>query len=378
MADIESRALGLVGDLYDAALDAQRWPQVMDQVAAAVSANGAMLRRAHLAGGGVNYICTRDYDECWVKAYREHFYKLDPYQRHYDLLPPGGIRRGESVVEQREHERSEWYNDFAKPQDKMYLVGSTLARDCNGTIQTGFQRGRRSGPFRDEDIKLLERILPHVARAVQMHLRLAEAMHYETLVCAALDRLRVGVVLTDSAARPFFVNRAAEALQGRCGLKLGPAALELGKPVDTGRLQGMIAAAALTTIGDGLDGDGEARFGAEPDALNVWVAPLARERLAPELAAPAACAAVFISERGGGNVPWQRVAASYHLTPAETRLARGLVEGLSIKDLAERHALSVHTVRSQLRAVFEKTGVRRQAELVALINNGLLAAVRFD
>ncbi|MBI3147078.1 MAG: helix-turn-helix transcriptional regulator [Betaproteobacteria bacterium] len=378
MADIESKALGLVGDLYDAALHAQRWPQVMERIAAAVDANGAMLRRAQLPGGGVNYICTQDYDACWVKAYREHFCKLDPYQRHYDLLPAGGIRRGELVVDPREHERSEWYNDFAKPQDKIHLVGSTLARDRNGTIQTGFQRGRRAGPFSSDDIKLLERILPHVARAVQMHLRLAEAKHYETLVCAALDRLRVGVILADTAARPFFVNRAAEALQGRCGLKLGPGALELAKPEDTGRLQGMVAAAALTAIGDGLDGEGEARFGAEPDALQVWVAPLARERLAPELAAPAACAAVFISERCGGNVPWQRVAASYHLTPAETRLARGLVEGLSAKDLAERHAISVHTVRSQLRAIFDKTGVRRQAELVALINNGLLAALRFD
>lgn len=378
MADIESKALGLVGDLYDAALDAQRWPQVMERIAAAVDANGAMLRRLERTRSSASFFHAAGYDSSYVKAYREHYIHLDPYQGFLAAAPPGVLGRAEQYLDITQHRRGEYYNDYERPQDKIHVVGSTLARHSDVAIQAGFHRGARVGPFDGDSLRLLERVLPHVARAVQMQLRLAEAKHYETLVCAALDRLRMGVILADSAARPFFVNRAAEALQGRCGLKLGPGALELAKPEDSLRLQGMVAAAARTAIGDGLDGEGEARFGAEPDALRVWVAPLARERLTPELVAPAACAAVFISERCGGNAPWLRVAASYHLTPAETRLARGLVEGLSIKDLAERHGISVHTVRSQLRAIFEKTGVRRQAELVALLNNGLLAAVRFD
>lgn len=376
MGDVESKALGLVGDLYDAALDAQRWPQIMERIAAAVGATGAMLRRLDRTNSSASFFHAAGYDSTYVKAYREHYIHLDPYQGFLAATPPGVLGRAEHYLDIVRHQRGEYFNDYERPQDKIHVVGSTLARDSGVAIQAGFHRGARVGPFDGDSLELLERVLPHVARAVQMHLRLAEAKQYETLVCAALDRLRLGVILADHAARPFFVNRAAEALQGRCGLKLGPGALELAKPEDTGRLRGMIAAAALTAIGDGLDGEGDARFGTEPDALRVWVAPLARERVTPELAAPAACAAVFISERCGGNAPWQRLAADYRLTPAETRLAQGLAEGLSIKELAQHHEISLHTARSQLRAIFEKTGVRRQAELVALLNNGLLKTLR--
>jgi DNA-binding CsgD family transcriptional regulator len=58
----------------------------------------------------------------------------------------------------------------------------------------------------------------------------------------------------------------------------------------------------------------------------------------------------------------------FGLTPAEARLALLLVGGDSVNEVAERLHLSVATVRTQLKAVFEKTHTHRQAELVVLVS----------
>lgn len=59
---------------------------------------------------------------------------------------------------------------------------------------------------------------------------------------------------------------------------------------------------------------------------------------------------------------------SFGLTPAETRLANLLREGLSLQETAEELGVSVNTTRNQLRAIFEKMGLNRQAELVRALS----------
>ena len=60
--------------------------------------------------------------------------------------------------------------------------------------------------------------------------------------------------------------------------------------------------------------------------------------------------------------------AVFHLTPAEARLAVCLAEGSGISSASAMLGISRETARSQLRAVFAKTGTHRQAELTALLS----------
>ena len=56
----------------------------------------------------------------------------------------------------------------------------------------------------------------------------------------------------------------------------------------------------------------------------------------------------------------------YGLSAAEALLARTMVEGATgLADVAKRLGISLNTAKTQLKAVFDKVGVRRQAELVA-------------
>lgn len=63
----------------------------------------------------------------------------------------------------------------------------------------------------------------------------------------------------------------------------------------------------------------------------------------------------------------QQLAEIFQFTPAECRLAELLAKGHTPDVCATQLGVSITTVRSQLRALFRKTGTERQAELVRLL-----------
>lgn len=61
------------------------------------------------------------------------------------------------------------------------------------------------------------------------------------------------------------------------------------------------------------------------------------------------------------------VAQLYGLTPAESRLAVALANGLSLEEYALQKNVSVGTVRIQLKSIFSKMNITRQQELVRVL-----------
>jgi pimeloyl-ACP methyl ester carboxylesterase/DNA-binding CsgD family transcriptional regulator len=61
---------------------------------------------------------------------------------------------------------------------------------------------------------------------------------------------------------------------------------------------------------------------------------------------------------------WANLRESFGLTPAETRLAARLKDGLTLKEASGELGVTINTVRNQLRAIFEKVGLSRQSDLI--------------
>jgi pimeloyl-ACP methyl ester carboxylesterase/DNA-binding CsgD family transcriptional regulator len=61
---------------------------------------------------------------------------------------------------------------------------------------------------------------------------------------------------------------------------------------------------------------------------------------------------------------WTSIRDSFGLTPAEIRLASRLRDGRTLKEAADELSVSINTVRNQLRAIFDKMGLKRQSELI--------------
>jgi DNA-binding CsgD family transcriptional regulator len=68
--------------------------------------------------------------------------------------------------------------------------------------------------------------------------------------------------------------------------------------------------------------------------------------------------------------------AVFGLTPAESRIATLLAEGLSLKEIAAAQGTRHDTVRKQLRSIYQKTSTNRQPELIRLLLHLPQAAVQ--
>jgi DNA-binding CsgD family transcriptional regulator len=90
----------------------------------------------------------------------------------------------------------------------------------------------------------------------------------------------------------------------------------------------------------------------------------------------AACVLVIAAVARPEIAPARLLADLFDLTPAEARVARGIAAGKTVHDLADEAGLAAGTIRQQLKSVFSKTGVSRQADLVALLAGSALGLPR--
>ncbi|HEX3430483.1 MAG TPA: helix-turn-helix transcriptional regulator [Rhizomicrobium sp.] len=87
-------------------------------------------------------------------------------------------------------------------------------------------------------------------------------------------------------------------------------------------------------------------------------------------AAPSATASAMVAFRRAGQqrlpAP-EEITALYGLTTAEAEVALAIAEGKSTRALAAERHVKLSTVRWQLRAILQKLGVRRQADVVRVL-----------
>lgn len=108
---------------------------------------------------------------------------------------------------------------------------------------------------------------------------------------------------------------------------------------------------------------------ADGEPFVIHVLPLRRREISLGLT-QSAVAALFIAPTVAGQpFPAEALALLYDLTPAETRVALLVAAGRSQADIARELGVGPSTVKTHLLHVFDKTGCRRQADVVRLISS---------
>lgn len=221
----------------------------------------------------------------------------------------------------------------------------------------------------------LERLRAHLRRAYALY----HANHSRTRAWdigrQLLEELRLPTWVVDRRRQVLYRNRAAEGMIARGDL--------LGEP--TGNLRAIdianqrrLEAAVDTLLGeiDRPDGNGllapNIRVVRLSDARDKRPRPLFATPLQPGLLpdrqgmSPALMLTLHErDERGAPDV--SAVASAFELTPAESRIAVSLALGRTVEQIAIDHSVAVATVRSQVKSLFQKTGAKRQADVVRLI-----------
>lgn len=168
-----------------------------------------------------------------------------------------------------------------------------------------------------------------------------------------LDWLDLGVIIADATARPIRLNRRAGTIVARKdGLYATPFGITTAIPEETGRLRQAIAKAAKGGTRLRLSRPS----GAPP--LLVTVIPVGGGPLV----------ALFVMDPDIVGTPSPALLQElFGLTAAEAVFAAEISRGDGMQAVAERLSIAPTTARTHLTRIFEKTGTRRQAELVRLL-----------
>lgn len=373
----EEQTLGLIGLAYEAALDPSRWTEFLDRTAQACNARSGLLRMVDYDSGRVGLFETVGYDPAYVAAYRDYYVRLDPYAEKWTRAPQGALMTTEQAVSWKTRRKTAFHNEYERPQGVRHAIGCVLAKNDGHDLQFSLQRGPQADSFDDdsETLSILAKVMPHLGRAVRVHRSLQEAGIRANWALEALNRLRCGVIVTDARGHARHINRAADSLLSQSpGVRFGREGLSLPLAQETEQFRRLIHAAANLACGAGAALPGDMRVSLQDGgALQLQVVPLLAEKTRWHSAFPHGTLAIFITRPGQPRLPWKQLVVLHGLTPAEAKLAAKLAEGQSLEEAADMLSISIHTARCQLKAAFQKTGVRRQSELVALLLTGVLS-----
>jgi DNA-binding CsgD family transcriptional regulator len=367
----------LVGSIYDTALDPDAWPAILDRLADLLAATAG----AHFGSyNSETYVCT-DFasrlDPEYRRALPQYCACRAYFWRRGANHPSGAVYMPETFMSREEHCRTDIFNKWYKPQGVEAMMRTNLL--IEGPVSTVVTVGRRysEGDFRTTEIRLFAALIPHLQRAVQLQLRLAGVDGPPTGSAEMLNRLRQGVLLVDAGARVIFANSAAERmLRAAGGVFLGHDGLRAETPGATRFLRRTIADCAVPRA-ELAGAGGRLRLSREDRApLTVLVIPHRSQLTWIDVIRPRAI--LFITDPEEATViRRESLHQDFGLTPAEAGFTREVLKADGLQAAADRLGISLTTARTHLAHVFDKTGARRQAELVRLILQSQLA-VRAD
>jgi DNA-binding CsgD family transcriptional regulator/PAS domain-containing protein len=365
----------LLNQIYGAIADPARWPEVLTSVSDHVDSVGGMLVY-NAPPGGKNMIVLARLDPQYNAVFHKH-HVWNPWTRAIKEEPFDHAILCGSLVERRVVHKTAFYADVLAPQkihDMLCVTHQALT--VNGSVGgIGFSLSARGVDRAEQNQRRLQRLVPHLCRALDATLRLGPLVDGSRQLARVLQLMPSAALLLDGKGSIVHANPAAELLLRKgdgltCvddgGLRLAAvlpdehAALShslaralrvadgssdaLGEPL---RLTRLSHAAPLLVIPVPLP----------PPAFSLW-----------ELSDSARLLVLIIdpSARHRGAAP--ALQTTFGLTSAEARVATLVGSGLSGPQAAQILDVSPATVKTHLARCFEKMGLRSQVELARILS----------
>ena len=359
----------LVKSVYESALAPEQWAGTLTQVRHYLKASAFSLFSLDSHAEGQPPLFTENMSREWLEAYQTYWGQHDVWVRgamEKNLVLPGNTVSGRMMVDRRTLQKSHFYNEGLVPEDIRDVISSGLWGQEPGSprLILSLYRGLKSKDFDEPDHAKLTGLVDHLHRAITIGWKLGTLKQNQGLNQSLLDGLNQAIFLMDAQRRVIHANAMAERMmddkthyvslrQGRL-LALGSQSIPSLEEAIALADQGFSIPISFTHIREsgsmGIGGAHLLRLN-EPSG---WVLEHSRARYA------------LIIEPGN-RVDRSALAALgklFKLTAAEQTVLLHLMQDATPEEIAAQLGISLHTVRSQIKSLREKTGVRRITELV--------------
>lgn len=370
----------LVGLIYQGALEEHPWHSALPALREAMDAQVAslILRPPTENDQGVILNCVRpvpgqdgdsatlaDPDDWQASAYREQFFSLDPFIN----LPLDKVVSLQDILSDEALIESDYYKHYLEPIGLFRILGVDTAEPGGMLARLRFSRRRNEAAFGEDERGFLALLAPHLRRAIEVYAKLNRTASERDVYAGAVNQLSVASIILDEQGQLLSINDVGRALlEDGAGLSLRDNRLGIeGRDINR-ELQRALNE-IITAQQKGETSVVRALRVPRPSGrsdLGLVIRPVPASQWGEGQSRPSA--AIFISDPDLQESTSRQVLGElFGLTPAESNLATLLARGLSLADVSEEQGISQHTARAQLKSIFAKTGVSRQAELVRLV-----------
>jgi DNA-binding CsgD family transcriptional regulator len=307
-------------------------------------------------------------DAEYRQLYVEKYLALDPMAGTYFVLDVGEVFSTSTVMQHAEFLQSRFYKELIRPRGWVDNICVYLDKSPESHAGFALFRDDRQG-IADEPARARLRLLvPHLRRAVLIG-KLIEFKTAEAATFAdALDGLSTAMLFVDSSGRITQANAEGRAMIADGGLLRASLGRLVANDPDINRaLQDIFLAAATSDAAIGVRGVAVPLVARDGERYVAHVLPLssgARRGVGVNYAA----AAVLLVQKAAlaTRSPIEAIAKTYRLTPMEVRVLLAIVEIGGAPQVAETLGIGEGTVKTHLKRLYQKTGARRQADLVKL------------
>ena len=351
--------LGLIDAIYAAGLEPTGWKGMLETLADSVGAQEASL--GILTSHAAPWIVAPRTDPDYALTYQQFYHPLNLFWRHLAKHPIGTVATNAMLLTAEQLQGSQFYNEWSAPQGYRTVIGATLAQSAGTRIELQIPG---KADFEDEQVRIVQAVAPHLARSARIMQLVAGSRAEQLGYHGAFDQLGHGILVLDAKSRLQHANTLADQMlvQGDL-LRSTEGSIGLAHPADEQQFRRLFASCVTQTLGAG----GRLQVTVDGRQLSILVAPL--RGAVTGFAFPYGKVLVIITDpHRHQDRRAQSLQRRFGLTPAETAMAIEIAKGDGRAAAAARRGISLSTARTQLSAIFAKTGTNRQAELTRLIS----------
>jgi DNA-binding CsgD family transcriptional regulator len=346
---------GLADRIYEASVLPEFWPDVLrDFVRLAESREGVMVATS---GDGFKWIGSSALAE---KLAQEHYSYEGGAERSRRLigLQRAGFATDADVFTAEEMLRLPLYADYLIPNGFGQGIATAIQVPDGDTIIFHAEGSPHAGPVDPAVIRRLDGLRPDLARSALISARLS--FERARTAVETLSGIGLAACAVDKAGVALIANRAFEAEDLLWTTRGGNRIALLDRRADR---QLYDALGVLGTEQGVRSLPLVASSGGAPAVLHV--VPI--RRAAHDLFTRAAAILVLTKASEKPTQALSLLQALFDLSATEAHIAARISAGRSAEHIALADAKSVDTVRNQVKSVLQKTGCRRQVDLVRLL-----------
>ncbi|WP_044007033.1 helix-turn-helix transcriptional regulator [Jannaschia sp. CCS1] len=289
------------------------------------------------------------------------------FMKNLPRFPEGVPFMRRTFVSDEEHYQSDIYKLASEPWG-LHSEGATIfSKSIVSAKFCGFFRLPGKAELDIHDLSKLAILNGHYMKAMKFQDRISGL---ETALLRAnnvLDLLDFGLLLFGDQKSPLYVNQAAHRILEKSDvMSLGRDGLIFSSSKSQNHYEKIFSSVvgSRSSPTKGTGGLVQVSPASFRRPYNVVVQPISSHQTG---VADATIGVLIFDPNAKRTTAIELFSTSYGLTKKETQLALHLAEGLSVDEYAKSHNVSINTVRTHVRSIYEKTNTTRQPELVSLI-----------